>query len=209
MEFKVVVSDPTTGKSYQLDIKDDKAVKLKGKNIGEEVDGAFLGLSGYKLKVSGGSDKSGVPMKKGIHGSGRLRVLLEGGVGYNPKRDERQRKLVRGEKIDQDIIQVNLVVATSGKKKLEEILGSKEGGEAATEGEVAPAPAEKPEEKPKAEEPAASEKEEVKDEPKEEKPKDEPKEKPKEESKEKVGESEPASPAESQDKGKNKDSREA
>ena len=125
MEFKAVISNPTTGKSYQLDVKEDKAKTIKGKKIGDELDGGFLGLAGYKLAVTGGSDKSGFPMRQGIHGSGRAKVLMDAGVGYNPVRDERKRKRVHGEKIEDDIVQVNLKVTEAGKKPLEELLGVK------------------------------------------------------------------------------------
>ena len=41
----------------------------------------LLVLSG-KLKLTGGSDKSGVPMRDDVHGSARKRVLLSKGVDY-------------------------------------------------------------------------------------------------------------------------------
>lgn len=149
MEFKVVVSDPKTGKSIQVDVKDDKAKALSGKQIGDEVDGSFVGLTGYKLKIMGGSDKAGFPMKKGVHGTARPMVLLSGGVGYNPKRAERRRKRLRGEKIDADIVQVNTKIVSAGKKTVEELLGltvEEKKEETSTE-KTAKAPAEKKEEK--------------------------------------------------------------
>ncbi|VVB51049.1 30S ribosomal protein S6e [uncultured archaeon] len=124
MEFKVVVSDPTAGKSYQKEVKDEAARKLRGINVGEEIDGAIIGLEGYKLAITGGSDRSGFPMKQGVHGSAAARVLMDSGVGYNPKRVVRTRKRVRGERIDEDITQVNTIVVKAGKKTLEELLGA-------------------------------------------------------------------------------------
>ncbi|MFH1787938.1 MAG: 30S ribosomal protein S6e [Candidatus Altiarchaeota archaeon] len=147
MEVKAVVSDPKTGRSYQIELAEDKAKTLKGKKIGDEVDGTPLGLTGYKLVVTGGSDKSGFPMRRGIHGTGRAKILLDGGVGYNPIRDERQRKRVHGEKIDDSIIQVNLKVSTAGKKKIEDILGIKD------EADKIEAPAEESPKEEKAEKP--------------------------------------------------------
>ena len=125
MEFKIVVSDPESGKSYQREIKDDKAVRLKGLNVGDEFDGTILGLGGYKLEITGGSDKSGFPMKKGVHGIHRAMILMSGGVGYNPKKSVRKRKRVRGEKIDADIVQINAKISTRGRKDVEELLGLK------------------------------------------------------------------------------------
>ncbi|MBM3309256.1 MAG: 30S ribosomal protein S6e, partial [Candidatus Altiarchaeales archaeon] len=103
MECKVVVSDPESGKSYQRELKDEKAKRLKGLKLGAEFDGSILGLTDYKLVVTGGSDKSGFPMRKGVHGIAREMVLSKGGVGYNPLREERIRKRLRGEVIAEDI----------------------------------------------------------------------------------------------------------
>lgn len=164
MEFKLVISDPETGKSYNKAIKDTDAAKLSGKIIGEEIDGSLLGLSGYTLKITGGSDKSGFPMKKGVHKSVE-RVLMSKGVGYRPKNKVRKRKRVRGELITADIVQVNTVVTKKGNKTIPEILGIKE------------------EEKPKKENPVGHPKDEKTEAVKEEKPKEE--KKPEAEKKEK------------------------
>ena len=123
MEFKVVISDTKTGKSYQQDIKDEKAKRFKGKKIGDVVDGSVVGLNGYSLEITGGSDRDGFPMKKGVHGTSRVNILTSGGVGYRGKKDSRKRKRVRGEIIDKDIIQINLKVNKFGKKSIEELLG--------------------------------------------------------------------------------------
>lgn len=128
MDFKVVIGDPETGKSYQQEIKDDKAKRIKGKKIGDEVDGAVLGLTGYKLVITGGSDKGGFPMKIGVHGRGGTRILMKEGVGYHKKGEIRKRKRVKGETISEDIVQVNMKITSKGKKKVEELLnlGEKE-----------------------------------------------------------------------------------
>ncbi|HIE34011.1 MAG TPA: 30S ribosomal protein S6e [Candidatus Altiarchaeales archaeon] len=123
MEFKIVISDTKTGKSYQRDIRDEKAKRFKGKKIGDEIDGSIIGLTGYTLEITGGSDKDGFPMKKGVHGMSRVSILTSGGVGYRGKKGIRRRKRVRGEVIDKDIIQINLKVNKSGKKSIEELLG--------------------------------------------------------------------------------------
>jgi len=41
MEFKLVISDPKTGKAYQQEIKDEKAKRFKGLKIGDEIDASF------------------------------------------------------------------------------------------------------------------------------------------------------------------------
>lgn len=125
-----MIGDPETGKSYQQEIKDDKAKKIKGKTIGDEIDGTVLGLTGYKLVITGGSDKGGFAMKKGVHGRGGTRILMKGGVGYKKRSEIRKRKRVKGEVISEDIVQVNMKITTKGKKKIEELLnlGEKEEG---------------------------------------------------------------------------------
>ncbi|HEX55340.1 MAG: 30S ribosomal protein S6e [Candidatus Altiarchaeales archaeon] len=123
MEFKLVISDPKTGKSYQREVKDEIAKRFKGMKIGDAIDGAFLGMSGYKLVITGGSDRDGFPMKKGVHGARRVRILMSKGVGYRGKQGVRRRKMVRGEVIDDDIVQINLKITKFGKKSIEDIFG--------------------------------------------------------------------------------------
>ena len=59
-EFKTVIADPKEKKAYQKVLAEDKSNALVGKSVGEEIDGIFLDLPGYRLKITGGSDNSGV-----------------------------------------------------------------------------------------------------------------------------------------------------
>jgi len=127
MEVKVVVADPKEGKSYQRELDDSKARKFKNLRLGEEIDGSLVELPGYKLLITGGSDKSGFPMRKGVEGTGSVRILSRGGVGYRPrKKGLRRRKRVRGEVIDEDIAQINTKIISYGKKKVTELWGIEE-----------------------------------------------------------------------------------
>ncbi len=121
----MVISDPGSGKSYQIELKDEKAKRLKNLKIGNEVDGGIVGLQGYKLEITGGSDNAGFPMKRGVHGTKRAMIFMTRGVGYNPDRDVRRRKRVRGEQIDEDIMQVNTKITQRTEKSIEELLGIK------------------------------------------------------------------------------------
>ncbi|MBN2250876.1 MAG: 30S ribosomal protein S6e [Candidatus Altiarchaeota archaeon] len=123
MDYKVVVSDPESGRSYQREVKDEKAARLNNLKIGDEFDGSIVGLAGYTLKITGGSEKSGFPMKKGVQGTSRPEVLMTEGVGYRPKTPVRRRKRVRGEKIADDIVQINTAVVKRAKKSMEEFYG--------------------------------------------------------------------------------------
>ena len=77
MAFKVVVSQKA--ETYQVEV--DEANSLNGLVIGDEFDGAIVGLDGYTLKITGGSDKNGFTMKKDVSGTRRIKSLLTGGTG--------------------------------------------------------------------------------------------------------------------------------
>ena len=124
--FKFVISDPETRKSYQLEVDQTKASGLIGKRIDDEVDGDLIGLSGYSLKITGGSDKDGFPMHPNVHGPVRKKILLSNPPGFHPKKKgERKRKTLRGNTISVDIVQVNVKVVKKGAKPIEEVLPSK------------------------------------------------------------------------------------
>ncbi len=157
MEYKVVVSDPKTGKSYQVDVKDEQARKIRGRKIGDSVEGALVGLPGYKLQVTGGSDRGGFAMRKGIHSQSSSKVLVDKGVGFKAKGGSRARRRLHGEVVGEDVIQVNTKITDYGGKSVEELLG---GGEE-LEGEEKKEPAEeKKEESKPSEQKAESEKKE-------------------------------------------------
>jgi small subunit ribosomal protein S6e len=125
LAFKLVISEGQN--SYQLEMEAADSKKLIGLKIGEEFDGSDVGLEEYKLRITGGSDKNGFPMKKDVEGPRRIRSLLSSGVGFNPKRKgERRRKTVRGNTISDQIVQVNTIVVEKGSKDIKELLQSEE-----------------------------------------------------------------------------------
>src|SRR3989442_1892578 len=63
-EFKAVIADSKSGKTYKRDITGQFANSLVGRKLGEEIDGLFVGLPGYKLAITGGGDKNGFPMPR-------------------------------------------------------------------------------------------------------------------------------------------------
>ena len=121
--FKVVISDPKTKKAYQKEM-DQGASGLLQKRIGDKVKGDSLGLVGYELQVTGGSDKQGFPMRRDIDGIARKRILLTVGTGFRTKvRGKRKRKSIRGNTVSSNISQVNVKVIGYGNKGIEELLG--------------------------------------------------------------------------------------
>ena len=110
-KFQLIVSDPASKTSKAASLEGTKAQALVGKSIGEEIDGKLLGLGNVKLRITGGTDKDGVPMRFDIQGAARKRAMLSGGVGYRPETDgERQRRLVRGRTVSEETLQVNSVI---------------------------------------------------------------------------------------------------
>jgi len=116
--MKVVIS--MKGKSFQKEIDGEI---FYGKKIGDKIEGSVIGLDNYELVITGGSDKQGFPMRKGVHGTARKKLLLSGGPGYRPRRKGvRRRKSIRGEIVSPEIAQLNLKVVKEGDKKFEDIL---------------------------------------------------------------------------------------
>jgi len=123
--FKIVISDPKARKAYQKEI-DQAQSGLMGKKIGDKFSGNHLGLAGYELEVTGGSDKEGFPMRRDMEGPGRKKILLSHPPGFHPaSKGRRKRKSIRGNTISPQISQINAKIVTYGAKSIEEGLGVK------------------------------------------------------------------------------------
>lgn len=115
--FKLTISDKS-GKSISKELKDKEASGFIGLHLGNEIDAAIAGLAG-KLKLTGGSDKSGIPMRADIYGSARKPVLISKGVGLKKvEKGQRRRRLIRGNVISEEIYQLNC--SYDGELKVEE-----------------------------------------------------------------------------------------
>jgi small subunit ribosomal protein S6e len=195
--FKVVVSDPKSKKAFQKEIE-QKASGFMGKKIGEKVKGESLGLLGYELQITGGSDAQGFPMRRDVEGIARKRLLLGIGPGFHPDtKGQRKRKSIRGNTLSPEISQVNAKIVTYGSKPVEQLIGKEKREEKPSEEqkkeklkeEVTSMLKDKPPEKSRSEQilEEKAKKEEVKEE-KPEKPEEAAPEKAKEEKKEPVKE---------------------
>lgn len=115
------------GTTTSIEVDDDTAQTLHGKQIGDEFDGSVVSLDGYTLAVTGGSDEDGFPMKRQIQGTGRKKVLLSEGTGAQNLEDgERTRKSVRGNTVSEEIVQLNCQVVESGSETIEDLLDEEE-----------------------------------------------------------------------------------
>merc|ERR1719469_108462 len=70
------------------------------------------------MRITGGNDKQGFPMRQGILTNTRVRLLMhKGHKGYRQRRTgERKRKSIRGCIVGQDIAVLNLAVVKAGAK---------------------------------------------------------------------------------------------
>ncbi|MBU0980553.1 MAG: 30S ribosomal protein S6e [Nanoarchaeota archaeon] len=119
VSFKIVISDPKTGKSAQREVKDNDAKPFVGKKIGDEIKGEVINLTGFEFKLTGGSDSSGFPMRPDLEGSQRKKILAVGGIGIKPLgKGIRQRKTVAGNTVHDKTAQINLVVTKQGKEDI-------------------------------------------------------------------------------------------
>lgn len=125
VEFKVVCSDPETGRSYQIDVSGHHANSLVGKQIGDEIEGMFVDLPGYKLEITGGSDEDGFPMRPEIPSIGRKQVMVSQSKGFHPTMPgQRKKRTFRGNTISPEITQINMRVVERGNKDVEDLLAS-------------------------------------------------------------------------------------
>ncbi|RLU19191.1 hypothetical protein DMN91_007748 [Ooceraea biroi] len=115
--MKLNVSFPATGCQKLFEISDEHKLRMfYEKRMGAEVEADALGdeWKGYVVRISGGNDKQGFPMKQG-----RVRLLLSKGHScYRPRRDgERKRKSVRGCIVDANLSVLCLVIVRKGKQR--------------------------------------------------------------------------------------------
>jgi len=116
-KFKVIISNPEDGTCKVVELEDSRAATLIGRRIGDTFDGTVVDMPAYKLKIRGGSDTDGVPMRPNVHGGGRRKIILSGGAGFNSKnKGERKRKAVRGDTITDEISQINTKIVEKPKK---------------------------------------------------------------------------------------------
>ena len=104
-------------------------------------------LTGYKLEITGGSDKTGTPMRRDLEGGSRQAILVTASTGFKghnlvfkTKKGEkkrfrykpegmRKRRVFRGNTVTQDTRQINLKVIETGNIGLDKLLGGEEAAE--------------------------------------------------------------------------------
>ena len=116
----LIIADPELGTNEKVELEDARMAPLVGRRIGEVIDGTVADLAGYRLQLTGGTDKDGIPMRPDVHGGVKARVVLSGGVGYKPRnKGERKRVVVRGNTVTTETTFLNfkIVEKPKGQKK--------------------------------------------------------------------------------------------
>jgi small subunit ribosomal protein S6e len=121
--MKLNISNPPTGSQKLFEIDDEKKVRcFYEKRMGQEVEAESLGdeWKGYVLRITGGNDKQGFPMKQGVLTNQRVRLLLSKGHScYRPRRTgERKRKSVRGCIVDANLSVLSLAIVKAGEQPI-------------------------------------------------------------------------------------------
>lgn len=121
--MKINIAVPSTGLQKVIEIDDERRLQnLFDRRMAQEIDGSVIGeeFEGYTMRISGGNDKQGFPMRQGILTNTRVRLLCaKGAKAYRPRRSgERKRKSVRGCIVGNDIAVLNLVVTQIGEKTI-------------------------------------------------------------------------------------------
>lgn len=123
---RLVLSDPSTGKAQTIVLSPQLFSIFRGKRINDEIDASALGLGQGKIRITGGTDNSGFPMRSDVSGSRLVSVLLTKSTGFKAKRKPsskrkkrrnrrsvrglRKRVTVRGNVISEAIAQINAVL---------------------------------------------------------------------------------------------------
>ncbi len=113
-------SGPGNGLSKLIEIDERKSRLFEGMKIGDTIKGGLIGFPNYEFEITGGSDTSGFPMRKDVHGPVKKRILVsKRGIGYKPRRKgEKRRRTVRGNEITFDMSLINLKVLKYGETEL-------------------------------------------------------------------------------------------
>ncbi len=131
-EFKLVISDPKTGKSKQIDVKENAAKGLIGKKIKDTFKGEIIDLAGYEFQITGGSDSSGFPMRNDVIGQEKKKITDVNSLGIKNKRHRpnpkkkgmrtikgmKLKKTVAGNTVYEKTAQINLKITKMGRDSI-------------------------------------------------------------------------------------------
>jgi small subunit ribosomal protein S6e len=117
--MKLNISYPNNGTQKLIEVDDERKLRVfMDRRMGQEVPADSIGdeFKGYIVRITGGNDKQGFPMKQGVMHPTRVRLLLADGHScYRPRRTgERKRKSVRGCIVGMDLSVLALSIVKKG-----------------------------------------------------------------------------------------------
>jgi len=107
------------GLTKQIEI-DEKKFHFEGMKIGDIIKGGLIGFPNYEFQITGGSDSSGFPMRKDVHGPVKKRILVsKRGTGYKPiRKGEKKKRTIRGNEITYNMTLINMKIVKYGEAEL-------------------------------------------------------------------------------------------
>ncbi|MCK4669845.1 MAG: 30S ribosomal protein S6e [Nanoarchaeota archaeon] len=118
IELKLVIGTKS-GKSYQKELKSPEADVLFDKKIRDKISGDAIGFPGYEFEITGGSDKSGFPMRRDVATGHRKKIFTTSSHGvWIPQKGKKLRKTVAGNMVHENTAQINLKILKEGKAPL-------------------------------------------------------------------------------------------
>jgi len=121
--MKLNISFPANGTQKLIEVDDERKLRVfMDRRMGQEVPADSIGdeWKGYIVRITGGNDKQGFPMKQGVMHPTRVRLLLADGHScYRARRTgERKRKSVRGCIVAMDLSVLALSIVKQGEQDI-------------------------------------------------------------------------------------------
>ncbi|XP_032967990.1 40S ribosomal protein S6-like [Rhinolophus ferrumequinum] len=121
--MKLNIFFPATGCQKLIEVDDElKLCTFSEKRVATEVAAGTLAeeWKSYMVRISGGNDKQGLPMKQGVVTHGRVRLLLSKGHSYDRPRKtgERKPRSLQGCIVDANLSVYNLVIVKKEEKDI-------------------------------------------------------------------------------------------
>lgn len=116
--MKLSIANPERTTQKVVEIEHTSQTALYEKRILDIIEGEIIGpeWAGFLLQITGGTDKQGFPMKKGVMTPDRVRMLLKkGDTGFRTtQKGLRRRKSVRGDVVSDEIGVLSMKVVKEG-----------------------------------------------------------------------------------------------
>jgi len=119
MAIKINAGIPSTKKCFQWEVDDATSKMIFGKKLGQTFKGELVEKPGYEFEITGGSDRTGTPMRRDVEGDRKKKILVVKSVGNKQgRKGMRIRKTMAGNTVGIETVQLNVKVIKEGKTPL-------------------------------------------------------------------------------------------